>query len=486
MKTLPYLITFLFFIACCASCDNDDDFSTDGNLRLSFSSETIKFDTVFTSFGTSTRRLKVYNKNKNALSINSIALMNAEKTGFRMNVDGESGNSINNVDILAEDSIYVFIEATIYPLNQNTPLLIADSIRFQFNGVTQYVRLEAIGQDVILWEGKTIDKDTILTGEKPFLIYETLHVNPNVTLTLNENVHLYFHSKAKLFVEGSLQSKGTIEKPVVIRGDRTDLFLESLNVPYDRVPGQWEGIEIASGSFNNLFENTQIRSSIYGILFQQSEPTQLKASLLNTIVQNTTKENIFAINCKIEAKNSLFANSGTSSVNLIGGDYNFLHCTIASYIPGGNLGWDRNRKQALILANKGTDNQGNELNIPLVNSQFINTIISGKSSPEIKLEKNDNIAFNHTFTNCLIKAAGTDDSNFINTVWNVNPAFKYIYDPYSTEENPQYYYFNYQLTENSPARNKASRQYAAELPEDIKGNSRRSDEAPDIGCYEWQ
>lgn len=489
MKIVPFFIAFIICASIFVGCNDDENFSSDGNLRLEFSTNSVKFDTVFTSFGTSTKRLKVYNRNSDAIKINSIELMNPEQTGFRMNVDGESGNIVNNVDILGEDSLYIFVEVTVDPLNQYNPLLISDSIRFQFNGVTQYVYLEAIGQDVIFWQGKTIGQDTTLTGEKPFLIYETLHVNPNVTLTLNENVQLYFHSKAGLLIEGKVHSKGTIQKPVVLRGDRTDIFLESQNVSYDRVPGQWEGVRIASGSYENVFENTRIRNSVYGIYFQPSDTTQLKASLLNTIIQNTTRENILAINCKIDAKNSLFANSGTNCVKLLGGSYNFLHCTLASYISGGRgdyLGWSRHRQEALLISYNGFDIQGNPQNIPIGNCTFINTIVSGKSTPEIKLEETSDLAFNYRFINCLLKASGTDDNNFINTVWNADPIFKYIYDPYIEEENPNYYYFNYELTEGSPARNRASRQYAADLPEDINGNSRRSDEAPDIGCYEWR
>lgn len=484
MKILPYLIILISFIGL-FSCEDDDNFSTDSNLRLEFSSETVSFDTVFTSFGTSTRRFKVYNRNNNAIRISSIELLNPEQTGFRMNVDGESGNTIRDIDLLGKDSLYVFVEATIDPLNQNNPLQILDSIRFQFNGVTQHVRLEAIGQDVVFWKGKVIDKDTTLTGEKPFLIYESLFVNPNATLTLEKNVRLYFHNGSGLYIKGKIHSKGTIGEPVVLRGDRTDLFLETPHVPYDRVPGQWEGVNIAPESFNNVFENTRIRNSVYGIYFQQSDTTQLKASLLNTIVQNTIKENILAINCKIEARNSLFANSGTYCVRLLGGSYYFLHSTIASYMPSGdNLNWGKSRKEALIISNINTE--GESQVVPLGYCTFINTIVSGKSNREITIEKSDNAALNHRFINCLLKVSGTDDDDFINTVWNADPQFKYIYYPSSDEENPNYYYFNYELTENSPARNKASRQYAAEIPEDIDGNSRRNDEAPDIGCYEWK
>ena len=241
MKLVVYIITLLASFSLFFACSNDDNFSNSSSLRLSFSTDTLRFDTVFTTIGTATKRLKIYNRNNDALKINSIELMNAANTGFRMNVDGISGNKISNVDILAKDSIYIFVELTVDPLNKNTPILVDDSIRFQFNGVTQYVRLEAIGQDAIIWRGKTIKSDTIITSEKPFLIFDGLTISEGATLNIQKNVQMFFHSGAKVLINGRVNAVGTIAEPVVFRGDRMDNLYQSGNVPFDRVPGQWGG-----------------------------------------------------------------------------------------------------------------------------------------------------------------------------------------------------------------------------------------------------
>ena len=47
------------------SC-REEQLSTDPSLKLTFSKDTVCFDTVFTTIGTSTLRLMVYNKNANA------------------------------------------------------------------------------------------------------------------------------------------------------------------------------------------------------------------------------------------------------------------------------------------------------------------------------------------------------------------------------------------------------------------------------------
>lgn len=484
MKIVIYIIILLFSCQFFFSCDDNDSFSSSSDLRLSFSNDTVRFDTVFTSFGTATKRLKVYNDNKKALTIESIELIHPETSGFRINVDGESGNIINNVDILGKDSIYIFVEVTVDPLNQNNPLLITDSIRFSFNGINQHIRLEAIGMDITFWKAKTIDKDTTLTGEKPFLIYDSLYIKKGAKLNIEKNVKMYFHKGAFLSIDGNINVAGTIEEPVVFRADRTDNLLESPRVPYDRVPGQWYGIKIGAGSFNNNFENVRIRNGIYGVLCAQSDTTELKASFLNTVIQNTTKEGLFAINCKIEARNSLFANSGGYTVKLIGGSYYFLHCTIANYL---NQYWLSIRKKAMEVANTGLDIDNKDISEPLGKCLIVSSIIAGSSNKEVDLTNSEKTTFNYMFMNCLFRDSGEDDSHFINTVWGADPLFKYIYTVEEAKENPQYYfYYDFRLTEASPAINRASRQYATELPYDLNGVSRRSDEAPDIGCFEYK
>lgn len=485
MKSVVYLITLLTSLSLFFACDNDDNFSNNSSLRLSFSTDTLRFDTVFTTVGTATKRLKVYNRNKDGLSINSIEIMNAANTGFRMNVDGVSGNKINNVDILGKDSIYIFVEVTVDPLDQNKPMLVDDSIRFQFNGVTQYLRLEAIGQDVVLWRGKTISKDTTLTGEKPFLVYDGLTVSKEVTLSMQKNVQLFFHSGAKMLINGRVDAVGTIAEPVVFRGDRLDNLYQSGNVSFDRVPGQWGGIEVAADSYNNNFENVRIRNGIYGVLFHNSDPAKQKATFMNTIIQNCSKEVLWAVNCKITARNTLFANSGSYAVRLLGGSYDFLHCTIANYMDSywGFLP----RRSAMLLSNKGTDAADKTVVYPLVNSSFTNTIVAGRGNAELEIAKSDDVVFTYSFLNCLIKVKGTDDNLFVNTVWNVDPAFKYIYSFESAAGDTNLYYsYDFRLLESSPAINKGSRQAAVALPTDLVGVSRRSDEGPDIGCFEWK
>lgn len=466
MKILTYILLLITATSFFFACSDDDKFSTNSNLRLTFSSDTIRFDTVFATIGTSTQRLKVYNRNDEALMISTVELINSGISGFKINVDGQSGNIVNNISILAKDSMYVFVEITVPPLDKNGAVRLSDSIRFQVNGINQYVSLEAIGQNAIIWNAKTIDKETTLDSESPYLIYDFLKIEKDVTLHIEKGTYLYFHKDAKLLIEGTIDAKGTIDEPIFFRGDRTDNL--SANIPYSRVPGQWYGIEITGNSHNNNFENVRIENGIYGVKIEPSQPTQNTVSFYNTIIQNTTKEVIYAIDAQIRATNCLFANAGTYTLYLIGGKHNFLQCTIANYMtyPG--------------VFRRGTMYLGEETNTPMQEANFINSIVSGSSSSraEINIDLTENA--DYSFINCLLRVPSSNDNHFINTIWNENPGFKTIY----SVGDSQRYYYSFELTENSKAIDKANVEYAIEVPFDIRGIS-RSFNGPDIGCYEW-
>ena len=124
---------------------------------LQFSNDTIVFDTVFTTVGTITKTLKVYNRNDNPITISSIVLANANSRGvYRLNIDGISGTSARDIKIAANDSIFIFVEATINPVDGNLPFLVTDSLLFFTNNKTQDVDLVAYGQNANFYTPKKI------------------------------------------------------------------------------------------------------------------------------------------------------------------------------------------------------------------------------------------------------------------------------------------------------------------------------------------
>ena len=117
--TVWFIVSLLTGLAL-LSCDGlDENYSSNPNLRLSFSVDTLSFDTVFTQIGSATKQFMIYNTNSEPLLIEEIMLAGSNETGFRMNVDGRKGDLFQNVRIPGRDSLYVFVEITVNPRDDN-------------------------------------------------------------------------------------------------------------------------------------------------------------------------------------------------------------------------------------------------------------------------------------------------------------------------------------------------------------------------------
>ena len=122
----PFAIVFQFtLLLFMGGCDKSVDYSDNPHHILSLSADTISFDTIFTSIGSATVSMMIYNKNAVALRF-SASLAGAESSDFRMNIDGESGVSVHNIEIRSNDSLYLFITVTINPDQIDTPLFATD------------------------------------------------------------------------------------------------------------------------------------------------------------------------------------------------------------------------------------------------------------------------------------------------------------------------------------------------------------------------
>src|SRR6187431_853755 len=109
-----------------SSCTKEE--FEEGRPELEFSEDTIIFDTVFTSVGSSTELFLIYNRGNKDVKLSSIRLATGENSNYRLNVDGVAGKSFTDVEIGSDDSIFVFVEVTVDPNNLTTPLIVSDSI----------------------------------------------------------------------------------------------------------------------------------------------------------------------------------------------------------------------------------------------------------------------------------------------------------------------------------------------------------------------
>ena len=473
----------LFFIAALTaalfSCRNDN-FLTDSSARLDFSVDTVMFDTVFTTIGSTTQQLRVKNNNKQPVKLSSVRLANGSDSQFRLNINGLPASETTNVEIAGNDSMYIFVEVTVDPTNENDPMVIQDSILFELNGNIQDVDLVAYGQDMHVYRNEVIETQTWI-NDKPHLIYDSIFIDQGHTLTIEAGTRVHFHKNARMFVFGNLDVNGTKEDSVVFQGSRLEYM-------YTDVPGQWIGIVFVEGSRNNVLEYAVIKNGVIGLnvgtLDQDPENLRPVVRLRNTKIEHMTYAGIYALQANIIATNCLIDNCGVYNMALtMGGTYEFLHCTFASYWP-----YKVRTEPSVVITNNLVIPVYNEETEEVTDTTFAydlrradfgNCIIYGSITNELGLGELEGHRFNYKFDHCLLKADTsihtTDETHFINPL--VNPErFKFM--------DPNHH--DYRLDTLSPAKDYCTYDLINEnwqlLEKDLKGDLR--DSKPDIGAYE--
>lgn len=462
--TLVVVLTFLFI----SSCQKEHESDSNGRL-LSFSTDTVAFDTIFTSIGSPTKNLRVYNTTNDRIIVSSIRLAGGENSGFRLNINGEATNEVLNVEIPARDSIFIFVEATLNKLGTHQTMVAEDSILFKLNSKEQKVRLLAWGQDFKLIRSEMI-KTTAWTKEKPYLVYGYAYVDSCQSLTIDPGCTIYFHKNAGLFIKGSLVVKGTSEDPVVFKGDR-------LETGYANLPDQWNGITLLSGSHNNIIDHSIIKNANIGLQVGNIEKEgYASVTLSNTRIENMSWSGIWAMKSKILAYNCVIANIGYyNTALLLGGDYQFYHTTFANY-NSDNTRPFRNTETLTLSNYLVNSTNGAKYVGDLTQAVFGNCIISGLNTDELKISMDKQGKSNYLFDHCLIQVSDTfklpNPDRFVSLLRNINPKFI----------NPQKGI--YELDTLSVAKDIGKEAIAKIYSIDLKGADRNIDAGADLGAFE--
>ncbi len=472
-----------------ASCRKDNAYY-EGKARISVSTDTLSFDTVFTKVGSSTKYFKVYNYEKQPVVIDLSLKKNDAQ--FRINVDGIKGRVFEKVEIPSNDSIYVFIETTVNPDDplSISPFIIEDEIIISQGQSTINVTLIANGQNanylprvngqgLISYLSCNLNKVN-WNDAKPYVIYGILVID-SCELVIPAGTKIYvhgglaksdgqFYSDGQIIVlaNGKITVKGSAEKKVEIQGDR-------LEADFRDVAGQWGGIRIFKGSINNTIEHAIIKNSIIGISIDSSASLSIKSS----IIKNISSIGLYAIHATLYADNMLIFGTGSSAIALTyGGNYELNYCSFST---------DINQDESLLVNNyRCTD--------PLCSGQILtnnlnlivnNTIISGGSEDEIILDplKKEDLgkdAFDIKLSNCIVRVKDLiKEKAFPNF-------FDYCKECYNLKFNDKLFLDksnnDYRLDTMSVGLSKAIP--IPVIPFDLLGKN-RDPLNPDLGCYEF-
>lgn len=387
----------IIYIGVLTACSENDSFTTSRFNLLTFSTDTVKMDTVFSTIGSSTYTFWVYNYSGDGIRLNTVRLRNGNQTGFRVNVDGsyldnQMGSVVNDLEVRKGDSIRVFVELTAAENLKEEPQLIEDDLVFSLeSGVEQKVHLRSYSWDALQVRNLVISKDTLIESSKPVIVYgEGIKVDSGAVLTLR-NTTLYFHDGAGMDVHGTLKTEN-----VVMRGDRLDRMFDYL--PYDRVSGQWKGIVFEESSVDNVLTDTEIRNAMTAVRVDSAamDSTVQRLTMTRCVVHNAKGDGIVSINSHIGLYYCQLTNTYGDCLAVYGGKADIDHCTLGQFYP-----FAADRGFALVFSN--------EYDLKL---ECRNTIVTGYADDEVMLYRSDEDSLRtleYYFSDCLLRTPAVED-----------------------------------------------------------------------------
>jgi len=504
-------LIFLFFVGLAitvSSCRQDFVFEPSTG-DLVFSKDTIYLDTVFANIGSSTYTLKVYNRSSKDIKIPTIQLGKGLTSKYRMTVDGMTGENnriFHDVELLAKDSMYIFIETTAGIGDANpSDFLYTDQIEFDSGANLQKVELVTLIQDayfifpnkqngitesipigfdedgtVLETNGRNLShnhpdngNEYLFNTDRPYVVYGYASVPNGETLTIPAGARVHFHADSGLVVQqgGTLHVDGVtstteaLENEVIFEGDR-------LEPDFSDVPGQWGTVYLRQGSTNHRIKNLTIKNAIIGLLVENNFGTPM--SIENTQIYDCSNVGLLGRAANIEGKNMVINTAGVASLACtLGGSYEFKHCTF-------NNNWASSKQVAVTVDNYYTDTTTNQqIAFDLIKADFKNCIIFGSNQIELLVNKSTDTSkqFNKLFSKCQIKFNNTNNQ-FTN-----NPDYAFINDATEIIKNGIVDFQDISKNKLFIGADSASKNFGVDVgvPFDILGNPRNG--VFDLGAY---
>lgn len=403
MKKLLYILVVAVVPWFSLSCEKEN-YIGEREAKLAFSADTVAFDTLFTTIGSTTRQVKVYNRSSRDVVIGSITLAGGRGSMFRLNVDGDTSLVARNVEIQAGDSIFIFIQANLRADTLRTlPFIVEDAILFSGG---QRLPVTAWGRNAVyhrLRAGDTTWYSVVDCANwdhtRPHVILGAAAVLDGNTLTLTAGDELYFADDAMLVFDTNarLMVNGTASQPVLFTSLRHDGW-------YDSLPGQWQCLWFTGGSTGSVIDHAVVENGTGGLRAYPGAAFTVK----NTVIRNMSDCGLIGQGGGITGINVLVENCLGSLTVLQGGSYSFTGCTFADYWP-----YSARRQESVVLANYLPTADG-VLSGDLTNADFTDCIIWGSYEAEVLVAGVEERQLNYSFTHCWVKdGENTADPQFV-------------------------------------------------------------------------
>ena len=399
MKRILYLMVLTVVMPLLTLSCTERGYADEREVTLTFSADTVAFDTLFTTVGSTTHQVVVYNRSGSDVVLSTVTLAGGRSSRFRLNVDGDTSLVVRNVEILDGDSIFIFIQANINPDDRTAPFLVEDAILF---GNGQRLPLTAWGRNAVYHKVPSGAAYSVIDcanwdHTRPHVILGVAAVLEGNTLTLQAGDELYFYNNAILAIDtnATLVAVGSTEQPVLFTSLRHDGW-------YSFLPGQWQCVWFTSGSHGNIINHAIVENGTGGLrVYPDADLT-----VSNTVIRNMSDCALIGQGGAISGSNLLVYDCLTSFTVLRGGSYDFTGCTFADYWR-----YSSRRIQSVVLTNYllgadgGVMQQGD-----LVKADFTDCIIYGNyGDGEVIVSGIDACQLNYSFTHCLVKGGDWDE-----------------------------------------------------------------------------
>ncbi|OWP64582.1 hypothetical protein CDA63_02155 [Hymenobacter amundsenii] len=498
---MRYLFPLLLVLSALATvllpgCEPKEDLlTTDSSAKLEFSLDTVKFDTVFVSVGTVSKRLWVYNRNSRAVKVSEISLQSQPGVTYSLLVNGDKALTVRDVAIRGKDSLLVLVSATVDPTAGDAkPFLVVNDLRFRTNGNDQAVKVLSYGQNAYFHDNEVITKNTTWKADKPHVVYNSVLVDSLATLTIEAGARIYSHAGSFLVVRGRLLCNPTYRPTGPIKPDDPNIVRfqgDRREKQYADTPGQWGGLEFDASSQDNVLRFTEIKNSAFGLLIynpfnRQPHP---RVQVENAVLSNISTLNggynlegaaLLGISGDFVVRNTLITNCEQYAVfGVQGSQYQLDYCTLANYLQN-------NRQTPSVLLAPAIEINGKQRPPAAPRLTVRNSILWGtiRDGDELEFVDGEQYAGNISIRNSILKTKKYDNAGVLGQQKNGNIINPDEFERPLFKSSPVRFRgtkLNFQLDTLSPASNKG-------LP--LPGittdllNLSRDPNTPDIGAYE--
>ena len=455
-------IIYFYIIITFSSCDDPFSITSNDSISLEFSVDTLSFDTILADIHIPNKTFKVYNRSPHSVILDRVYIVN-DISGYSIIVNGQNEDTVTDIRLFGGDSLLIVVQPIFPKLDRDSLFLVDALLIIESNNKFVDLNIIAWVEYPVIIDTRLISCNSVWESNRPYLLQDTTIVNYNCNLIIEGGTRLYMQPNATILVHGTLIVNGDSSNKVSIQGVRNDY-------PFNKMPGQWNGIVFSRESRNNSLNNVIIKNGKFGIYsIIMDLDTIPDITLYNIIIENMLLSGLETYGTDIYAVNTSINNCGNYTLGyFLSGHANFLHCNFVNT--------DLFKRESSVILNnliEDIDILSDDNNVDReMKVRIYNSIVWSNYENELYYTENNRLDI--SISNSILRSTDLSFDNSHN-ILNQNPMFKF-----QDLEEKDLDIYSFLLDSLSPAINAG---IDMKIQKDIFYSDR--DSYPDIGVYEY-